>query len=139
MGLACLSAYGSHIGLLAVASISPTQQVEVSRLVAAVDCGRAVNPGLVRQQIEGGLIAGLAQATARPARFRYGMGVTGPLQAPRLARTPAIEVELLPSTDSPGGLNGLGFSVVAAAVANALAAATGKRLRKLPLDPMSAP
>ena len=138
MGLACLSAYGSHIGLLAVASVSPTQQVEVSRLVAAVDCGRIVNPGLVRQQIEGGLLAGLAQATARSAQFHYGMAVAGPLQARRLARTPSIEVELLPSRDAPGGVNGLGFAVVAAAVGNALAAAIGRRLRRLPLDPMSA-
>lgn len=138
MGLACLSAYGSHIGLLAVASVSPEQRIEVSRLVAAVDCGRSVNPGLVRQQIEGGLIAGLAQATARSPQFRYGMAVAGPPQLPRLARTPSIEIELLPSPDAAGGVNGLGFGVVAAAVANALAAATGKRLRRLPLDPMSA-
>jgi isoquinoline 1-oxidoreductase beta subunit len=138
MGLACLSAYGSHIGLLAVASVSPTQQVEVGRLVAAVDCGRVVNPGLVRQQIEGGLIAGLAQATARVPEFHYGMAVPGSPTLPRLARTPSIEVELLPSTDSPGGVSGLGFAVVGAAVGNALAAALGKRLRRLPLDPMSA-
>lgn len=138
MGLACLSAYGSHIGLMAVANVSPEQKVEVSRLVAAVDCGRAVNPGLVRQQIEGGLIAGLAQATARAPQFHYGMAVAGSLQAPRLARTPQIEIELLPSTDALGGVSGLGFAVVAAAIANALASATGKRLRRLPLDPMSA-
>lgn len=138
MGLACLSAYGSHIGLLAVASVSASQQVEVSRLVAAVDCGRVVNAGLVRQQIEGGLIAGLAQATARAPEFHYGMAVPGTLQLPRLAKTPAIEIEVLPSRDPSGGVNGLGFSVVAAAVGNALAAALGTRLRRLPLDPMSA-
>ena len=56
LGLAACSAFGSHIGLLADASIGADQELEVRRLVAAVDCGRIVNPQLVRQQIEGGLI-----------------------------------------------------------------------------------
>ena len=139
MGLACLSVFGSHIGLLASATIGADQRIQVDRLVAAVDCGRVINPNLVRQQIEGGLLAGLAQATAVEPRFHYGLAVEEPLRLPRMARTPAIEVELLPSRDAPGGISGLGDAAVAPAVANALAAATGRRLRRLPLDPMSAP
>src|SRR5205823_10372740 len=64
MGIAGCSAYGSHIGLVATASIGEDQRVKVHRLVAAVDCGRIVNSGLAKQQIEGGLIWALAQATA---------------------------------------------------------------------------
>jgi isoquinoline 1-oxidoreductase beta subunit len=138
MGLACLSAYGSHIALLAVASIGPDQKVRADRLVAAVDCGRAVNPGLVRQQVEGGLLAGLARATAAAPDIRAGLIGGGASAAPRLARTPEILVELVPSRADPGGVSGLGDAVVAPAVANAVASATGKRLRSLPFDPMSA-
>ena len=64
LGLAACSAFGSHIGLLADASIGADQELEVRRLVAAVDCGRIVNPQLVRQQIEGGLIYALGLARA---------------------------------------------------------------------------
>jgi isoquinoline 1-oxidoreductase beta subunit len=138
MGLACLSAYGSHIALLAVASIGPDQKVQADRLVAAVDCGRAINSGLVRQQVEGGLLAGLARATAAGPDIRAGLIESRGSAAPRLARTPEILVEIVSSRVDPGGVSGLGDSVVAPAVANAVASATAKRLRSLPFDPMSA-
>nr|WP_294168876.1 molybdopterin cofactor-binding domain-containing protein [uncultured Sphingomonas sp.] len=138
MGLACLSAYGSHIALLASASIGPDQKVRADRLVAAVDCGRAVNPGLVRQQVEGGLLAGLARATATAATIRAGLVDGAVSAAPRLARTPEIVVEIVGSRAGPGGVSGLGDAVLAPAVANAVASATGRRLRSLPFDPMSA-
>ena len=138
MGLACLSAYGSHIALLAVASIGPDQKVQADRLVAAVDCGRAINPGLVRQQVEGGLLAGLARATAPAPSISAGLIGAAASAAPRLARTPEILVEIVPSRADPGGVSGLGDAVAAPAIANAVASATGKRLRSLPFDPMSA-
>ncbi len=138
MGLATLSAFGSHIALVASAAVGPDGAVAVSRMVAVVDCGAAVNPALVRSQIEGGLIAGLAQTTAAAPSFRHGR-VLGPVQplAPRLGGSPEILVEILPSRASPGGVNGLGPAVAPAAIGNALAAATGRRLRSLPLTPMS--
>ncbi len=137
MGLAVQSALGSHIALVASAALGPDGRIAVSRLVAAVDCGAVVNPAIVRQQIEGGLIAALADATATPPGFRHGRVLT-PLtsQAPTLASIPEILVEILPSRAGSGGVNGLASAVAAAAVANALAAATGRRLRSLPLDPM---
>lgn len=138
MGLAVLSAYGSHIAVVASAAVGSAGEVAVSRLVAAVDCGEVVNPALVRQQIEGGMIAGLAQATVAAPTFRHGR-VVGPLKpiAPGIAKLPEILVEVLPSREASGGVNGLGSAVAPAAVGNALAAATGRRLRSLPLDPMS--
>jgi isoquinoline 1-oxidoreductase beta subunit len=142
MGLACASLYGSHIGLLAEASIGPDQRVRVSRLVAAVDAGRIVNPNLVRQQIEGGLLAALAAATVPAPEYIANMPRAVPFRGrgfERLGDVPKIEVELVPSEQEPGGVSGLGMAVLAPAVANAIAASTGKRLRNLPFDPMSAP
>ena len=140
-GLAACSAFGSHIGLLADATIGADQAVEVHRLVAAVDCGRIVNPQLVRQQVEGGLIYALGLASVREPEWTAGMPRSRPLGGiglPRIARTPDIRVQLIPSNSAPGGVSGLGVAALAPAVANAIYAATGKRLRNLPFDPMAA-
>ncbi|WP_294124184.1 molybdopterin cofactor-binding domain-containing protein [Sphingomonas sp.] len=141
MGLACASLCGSHIGLLTEATIGADQAIKVSRLVAAVDAGRIVNPNLVRQQIEGGLLAALAAATIPAPEFVAGMPRAVPMRAgyERLRDVPKIEIELIQSNDEPGGVSGLGMAVLAPAVANAIAAGTGRRLRNLPFDPMAAP
>jgi isoquinoline 1-oxidoreductase beta subunit len=139
MGIAGCSAFGSHIGLVASASIGGDQRVKVHRLVAAVDCGRAVNPGLVTQQIEAGLIWALAQANIAPPEWVAGMPRARPIGGigmPRVGDVPDIAVQIVPSTNAPGGVSGLGIAVLAPAVANAVYAATGKRMRSLPFDPM---
>ena len=141
MGLACASLYGSHIGLLAEASIGPDQRVRVSRLVAAVDAGRIVNPSLVRQQVEGGLLAALASAVVPAPEYVSNMPRAMPMRSrgfERLSEVPKIEVELIQNDEEPGGVSGLGMAVLAPAVANAIAAGTGRRLRNLPFEPMSA-
>ena len=141
MGLACASLFGSRIGLLAEATVGADQQVQVSRLVAAVDAGRIVNSNLVRQQIEGGLLAGLAAAVVPAPDFVAGMPKAVPMRGrgfERLHQVPKIEVEIIRSEEEPGGISGLGMAVLAPAVANAIAAGTGRRLRNLPFDPMSA-
>jgi isoquinoline 1-oxidoreductase beta subunit len=140
MGIAGCSAFGSHIGLVASASIGSDQRIKVTQLVAAVDCGQVVNSGLVAQQIEAGLIWALAQATVLPPEWIAGMPRARPVGGiglPRLADTPQILVEIIPSSDSPGGIAGLGTTALAPAVANAIHAAAGKRMRSLPFDPMS--
>ena len=137
LGLAATSAFGSHIALLAEASLGPTQQIEVHRLVAAVDCGRIVNPSLVRQQIEGGLIWAIGQALASAPTIAGGIARARRVTLPLLARTPRIDIRLVASSAAPGGVSGLAVPVLAPALANAIAAGTGKRLRNLPLDPMS--
>jgi len=141
MGLAAASAFGSHIALLVQAGVSPDQTVTVERMVAAVDCGRIVNPGLVRQQIEGSLLHALDLATAPAPEFVASMAIARPLSALRLRRLgpmPSIEVELIGSREAPGGISGLGHVVCAPAAANALASGTGRRLRSLPFDLMAA-
>jgi isoquinoline 1-oxidoreductase beta subunit len=139
LGLAAHSAYGSHVALLASATIGGDGQVALERLVCAVDCGRAINPQLVRQQVESGLVAALAYARAPVPSFRDGLLRSGGGIAPTLAGTPRIEVEVVPSAAEPGGLSGLSAAVLAPAVANAVAAGSGRRLRVLPFDPMAAP
>jgi isoquinoline 1-oxidoreductase beta subunit len=141
LGLACASLYGSHIGLLAEATIGSDQKVKVSRLVAAVDAGRIANSDLVQQQIEGGLLAALAIASVPAPEFVAGMPRATPMRGrayERLHEVPKVEVELIRNDEEPGGVSGLGMAVLAPAVANALAASSGKRLRNLPFDPMSA-
>ena len=138
MGLACASAFGSHIALLAEAGIGADQRIAVERLVAVVDCGRVINPGLVRQQIEGSLLQALALTTSDAPQIVAGMPVANRLAAAAFALVPKIEVEILPSRAASGGVSGLGHVVLAAAVANALAAGTGRRLRDLPFNSMAA-
>ena len=141
MGIAGASAFGSHIGLVASATLGEDQRVKVHRLVAAVDCGRVINSSLAVQQIEAGLIWALAQATVPAPEWVAGMPRARPiggLGLPRLGDAPGIVVEIIPSSGPPGGLSGLGTTVLAPAVANAIHAGSGKRMRSLPFDPMSA-
>ena len=141
MGIACASLNGSHIGLVVEASIGADQRARVTKITAAVDAGRLVNPGLVRQQVEGGLLAALAAATVPPPEFVAGVIRAMPMRGrgfERLHDVPKVEVELIAGDDAPGGVSGLGMAVLAPALANAIAASTGKRLRNLPFDPMGA-
>jgi len=137
MGIAGYSAYGSHIGLVATAIVGPNHRIKVQRLFAAVDCGRVVNAGLVQQQIEAGLMWALAQATVPSPEWVAGMPRARPIGGiglPRIGETPQIAIEVIPSSDPPGGVSGLGTTVLAPAVANAVHSTTGKRLRSLPFD-----
>ena len=140
MGISGASAFGSHIALVATASIGEAQQVRVHKLVAAVDCGQVVNAGLAAQQVESALIWAIGQANAATPEFAAAIPRSrslGHIALPRLADTPQIMVHFIPSGAAPGGLNGLGAIPLAPAVANAIFAATGKRMRSLPFDPMA--
>jgi isoquinoline 1-oxidoreductase beta subunit len=140
MGIAGCSAFGSHIGLVASASIGEDQRVKVHRLVAAVDCGTPVNARLVQQQIEGALIWAVGQATAAEPEWVAGMPRArsfGAIGLPRIGDAPEIAVEIIPSSEASGGINGLGATVLAPAVANAIFAGSGKRMRRLPFDLMT--
>lgn len=134
-GLACHAMAGSMIAILAEAQYDGAGRPRVDRIVAAVDCGRAINPDVVRQQIEGGIVFAIALATGRAPAFSAGIADTrtlGDLHLPRLADMPEITVELIPSRADPGGVSDLGVPAVAPAIANALTAATGNRPRSLP-------
>jgi isoquinoline 1-oxidoreductase beta subunit len=136
MGIACHSAFGSHVATLAEVEVTAEQGIRVLRAVCAVDCGRIVNPDLVKQQIEGGLVFGIAAATGHAIGFEGGRPDLRGLHQfgfPTLASSPDVTVELLDSEDEPGGVTELAVPTAAPAIANALHALTGRRLRALPL------
>jgi isoquinoline 1-oxidoreductase beta subunit len=136
-GIAAHSAFGSYIAVLVEAEASVDGRIRVSRAVCAVDCGRIVNPEIVRQLIEGGILFGLSQATGARLGFERGLPTLRSLRdyrLPRLVDTPEITVEIIASDEPPGGVTELAVPPVAPAIANAIYASTGKRLRSLPLD-----
>ncbi|WP_188056238.1 xanthine dehydrogenase family protein molybdopterin-binding subunit [Sphingosinithalassobacter sp. CS137] len=135
-GIACHAFRGSYIAVLAEARLGRDRKVRVDRLVAAVDCGQIVNPDLVRQQIEGGLIFGMSAAVGASTEISDNLPThqrIGQLNLPRLADTPEIMVELIRSGSDPGGVGEIAVPPVAPAIANALQASTGVRFRRLPL------
>ncbi|SNS43171.1 isoquinoline 1-oxidoreductase, beta subunit [Sphingomonas laterariae] len=135
-GLACHSSFGSHVAMLVEARVGEGQQISVDRVFAAVDCGRIVHPEIVRQQIEGGIVWGIAAALGATTGFTRGMADArnfDALNLPILATTPEIQIELIASKEEPGGVGEIAVPPVAPAIANALFAATGQRLRSLPL------
>lgn len=141
MGIACHALRGSFIALLARAAMGENG-IAVQRLVAVADVGRVVNPALVRQAIEGGLIFGLAAAVGATVDYRGGVATArrlGQLGLPRIDQTPEILVELIDSQEDPGGASEIAVPVVAPALANALFSATGRRFRRLPLSDRPVP
>jgi isoquinoline 1-oxidoreductase beta subunit len=137
LGIAAHSAFGSHAALLVEVEVDKDLKVNVTRAVCAVDCGRIINPEIVRQQIEGGILFGIAAATGAPITFEKGLPTAlgfKHLGLPTLARSPEVTVELVTSDEPSGGVTELGVPPVAPAIANALFALTGQRLRTLPLQ-----
>jgi isoquinoline 1-oxidoreductase beta subunit len=136
MGIAMHSAFGSHIATLVEIEIGRDQRIRVLRAVCAVDCGRVVNPEIVRQQIEGGLIHGISAAVGEPIELAGGIPAArsmGAYRLPILRNSPEVTVELIESEEEPGGITELGVPTAAPAVANALFSLTGQRHRRLPL------
>lgn len=137
-GVAAHGFRGSYVAVMAEAHRDETGRPVVDRLVAAIDCGRVVNPDIVRQQVEGGLIFGLAALRGGAVGFERGWAVPsrlGALNLPRLADTPDITVELIDSSEAAGGVGELAVPPVAPAIANALATLPGApRIRSLPME-----
>lgn len=126
---------GGRIACVARASLSGGR-VTVAKLTVAVELGRIVNLDIARQQIEGGLVFGMAMAMGGALHFEQGKPVERSLRQmalPALAQCPEIAVEILPSDAEPADPGELGVLVAPAAIANALHSATGTRFRSLPL------
>ena len=114
--------------------------VRVPRVVCAVDCGPAVNPGQIEAQIQGGVVFGLSAAlygeiTLARGRVVQGNFDTYPLV--RLPEAPVVEVHIVPSVERQGGAGEPGVPPIAPAVCNAIFAATGKRIRRLPIGKLA--
>ncbi len=134
-GLAVYRSFGSYVAEVAEVSVAGTE-IRVHRVVCAVDCGRMVNPDAVQAQIEGGVAFGLSAAlneaiTLAQGRVQQSTYEDYPILT--LAEMPQVEVHIIESGEAPGGAGEPGVPPVAPAVANAVAAATGVRLRRLPL------
>ena len=134
-GIACHSSFGSHVAEVAEVSVVGGRP-KVHRVVAAVDVGVALNPDSVEHQVEGSIAYGLSAALRGEITLEKGAVVQGNFdtQEPlRLHEMPAVEVHLVPSQAAPGGIGEPALPPMAPALANALFALTGKRVRRLPI------
>jgi isoquinoline 1-oxidoreductase beta subunit len=105
--------------------------------VAAVDCGIVVNPNTIEAQVQGGLVFGWTGALYSQITYANGAVQQSNFNDYRMMRineTPAIEVHIVPSAEHPGGIGEVGTAIAAPALGNAVFAATGVRIRKLPID-----
>lgn len=136
-GICAQAAFGSYIATIAEVEIGKDGEVRVHRLVSAVDTGIAVNPDTVIAQLQGGLIFGLTAALYGEITVQKGRVQQSNFHNYRMLRmdeAPAIEVYLIPSTETPGGIGETGTTAAPPAVRNAIFAATGIPLRRLPID-----
>jgi isoquinoline 1-oxidoreductase beta subunit len=131
------SGWGSYLSAVAEVEVSKAGEVRVHRIVCAVDCGTIINPDTVKAQVEGGIIYGLGAALWNEVTIENGrvrQSNFHDYRAMRINEAPKIEVHLLRNLEKPGGMGEPGTAVTAPAIANAVFAATGKRIRKLPLE-----
>jgi isoquinoline 1-oxidoreductase beta subunit len=135
-GVSAFFAMGSFLAQIADVEVSKDGDVMVRRVVCAVDCGHIVNPDTIVAQIEGGILFGISAALWGEVTLKDGRVEQHNFNDYRVLRineTPVIEVHLLKSTEAPGGIGEPGTVGIAPAVANAIFALTGKRIRKLPI------
>jgi isoquinoline 1-oxidoreductase subunit beta len=136
-GVAVQPSFASSIATVAEVEVDDEGEVRVRRLVCAVDCGIVVNPDTVVAQLQGGLIFGLTAALFGEITIDKGRVKQSNFNDYRMLRideAPAIEVHIVPSGEAPGGIGETGTVAAMPALANAIFAATGKRLRRLPVD-----
>jgi isoquinoline 1-oxidoreductase subunit beta len=137
-GISVQFVFGSYMSQVAEVAVAKDGGVRVQRVVCAVDCGMVVNPDTVKAQIEGGIIFGITAALYGQITLKNGRVEQSNFdnyQMLRINEAPVVEVHIIKSTEAPGGIGEPGTAAVSPAVANAIFAATGKRIRKLPVDP----
>jgi isoquinoline 1-oxidoreductase beta subunit len=136
-GVSLQSAFGSHLAQVAEVEVSKDGAVRVRHVVCAVDCGIPVNPDTIQAQIQSAIMFGITAAlygniTINNGRVEQSNFDNYPIL--RMNEAPSVEVHIVQSRESPGGMGEAGTSAIVPAVANAIFAATGKRLRKMPVD-----
>jgi isoquinoline 1-oxidoreductase beta subunit len=139
-GLACAMFKGAYIAAMVEAGMEGTK-VRISRIIAVVDCGAAINPAIARQQIEGGLIFGLAMALGASPSYAGGLPIGMRLRdygLPAMADVGEVTVELVQNEEAVRSVNEIGVLPVAPALAAALTTITGRHYRQLPLMSPSA-
>jgi isoquinoline 1-oxidoreductase subunit beta len=136
-GVSLQFVFATYMAQVAEVEVDKDGAVRVRRVVCAVDCGTVVNPDTVRAQIQSAIMFGVTAAlhgeiTLKNGRVQQSNFDT--YQMLRMNEAPTVEVHIVPSSELPGGMGEAGTSAIVPAVANAVFAATGKRLRKLPID-----
>lgn len=135
-GVAVHHSFSSYVAEVADVTVNADGTFHVDRVVCAVDCGIAINPDIVRSQMEGGIGYGLSAILGEAVTLKDGAPVqTNFYDYPplRMNQMPQVEVHIVPSTEPPTGVGEPGVPPIGPAVANALLAATGKTYSKLPL------
>jgi isoquinoline 1-oxidoreductase beta subunit len=134
LGVALMEGYGTYMAQIAEVSVSGGD-IKVHKVTVACDCGRMVNPGIVRQQLESGIVYGLSHALYSDITLTNGRVDQNNFNDFRILRTtetPEMDITLVDSTEKPGGTGEPSTSLIAPAVANAVFTATGKRMRSMP-------
>jgi isoquinoline 1-oxidoreductase subunit beta len=137
-GVSIQNAFATYMAQVAEVEVARDGTVRVRRVVCAVDCGTVVNPDTVQAQIQSAVVFGITAAlygeiTVKNGRVEQTNFDT--YQMLLMNEAPAVEVHIVRSSEAPGGMGEAGTSAIVPAVTNAIFAATGKRLRKLPVDP----
>jgi isoquinoline 1-oxidoreductase subunit beta len=136
-GIAGLYGFGSYVAHVAEVTVAQDGTLKIDRVVVAVDCGQVINPDMLEAQVQGGVIFGLTSALYNQITIENGRVQQSNFDdypVIRITDTPRIEVHIIPSHEAPGGIGEPGVPSTAPAVANAIFAATGKRLRRLPFQ-----
>ena len=136
-GIAQHFSFETYVAEVAEVSVE-AGRIQVHRVVCAVDCGRVINPDIVQAQMESGIVFGLAAALKQRISYVDGhveQSNFHDFEMLRMNEMPEVEVVIVPSTEEPTGVGEPGVPPIAPAVANAIAAATGRRIRTLPIAP----
>lgn len=135
-GIALHESFGSIVAMVAEVSVPPDDEVQVHRVVTAIDCGPVVNPSIIEAQMESGIVYGLSAALYGKITVEKGRVKQTNFHdyaALRMKAMPVCETHIVPSTAKMGGAGECAVPVIAPAVCNAIFAATGKRIRSLPI------
>jgi len=135
-GVSVQFVFATYLAQVAEVEVAKNGAVRVRRVVCAVDCGTVVNPDTVRAQIQSAVIFGITAALHGEITLKGGRVEQSNFhdyQMLRMSETPAIEVYIVNSSEPPGGMGEAGTSAITPAVTNAIHAATGMRVRKLPV------
>jgi isoquinoline 1-oxidoreductase beta subunit len=136
-GVALQFVFGSYLAQVAEVEVTGDGAVRVKRVVCAVDCGIVVNPDTVRAQIQSAVMFGVTAALYGEITLKDGRVEQtnfDSYQMLRMNEAPAVEVYIVENAEIPGGMGEAGTSAIVPAISNAIFAATGKRLRKMPVD-----
>ena len=135
-GVSVMHAFGSFLSMVVDVTVNGDGEVAVNRVVCAVDCGMVVNPNTIEAQIQGGVIFAITAALYSEITIKDGRVEQSNFTDYRILRidqTPTIDVHIIRSTEAPGGIGEPGTAALSPALTNAIYAATGKRLRQLPV------